>query len=275
MSANQYKPISTYLAGEIGDIMGRSAEVMAAAEEGGTTCSSGCQTNCAGSCTTACATGCATNCKGTCSGKCSGGCKGGCQSTCKGSCSSTCTGNCAKTCSGGCETYCANQCQTFCQLEQTYSENNGRNDPGGSIFTWSTTIKQGETINIKASDWNKLASYIEDASDYCSTSSVSISRVESGDIITAEAFNSMNSGLNKIGTDASNKTAKVDLIKADEIKALASRYNSAQIRSSLPSTNGISSGKCCQLGESCMTQASGRPSLQPCDQTPPCISSQY
>lgn len=287
MSLNQYIPISTYLAGEIGTAAGSSPAysnnngILLAAENA---CDSGCQTGCAGSCTSSCATGCATGCSGTCSGgcrggcsgTCSGGCKGGCQSTCSGTCSSTCTGNCAKTCSGGCETYCANACQTFCQKEQVFSKNSGKNNPGGSIFTWSTTIKEGEFIEIKASDWNTLASYIEKASSYCSSSGkVSVSRVTSNDLITAAAFNSINSGLSAINSGVGTKTAGIDLIKADEINALASKYNAAKILSTLPSTNGSTSGKCCQLGEACMTKASGRPSLQPCDQTPPCISSQY
>ena len=280
---NNYMPISNYLAGEVGSIAGKADN--AAISRGGISllADDGSGGNCTTNCQTACTGGCSGSCSGTCSGTCSGGCKGsckaacadncsgGCSGHCSGTCSNTCSNNCSGTCSGGCETYCAGGlCQSYCQYQQTYSKNHGRNNPGGEIFTWSTDISQGATINIKASDWNTLASYIEDAAPYCSKKSITLSRVKTDDPITAAIFNNIGSGLATIGQSVQNKTKDVDLIKASEISALATKYNAALIDSSLPSKQGEYSGRCCQLGEACMTQASGRPSLQPCTQTPRC-----
>lgn len=276
MSAlNDYIPIGEFLASEIGTqtgLNGRSriisndgtkTSTMAIARDSGGTCT-GCQTGCSGSCSGSCSGRCSGSCSGSCSGTCKGGCSGSCKTTCTGTCVGDCTGNCAGTCTGGCETYCAGICQTYCLYQQIYSKNNGPNDPGGKIFTWSTTIAPDATIVIKASDWNLLASYVEAASDYCSSSSVSLMRAVSKAPITATIFNDLDGGIGVINVSVGEKKANIDLIKASEIKALETNYNSAKILSSLPETDGLTSGKCCQKGESCMTQASGRPSLQPC-----------
>ena len=79
--------------------------------------------------------------------------------------------------------------------------------------------------------------------------------------ITATIFNDLDGGIGAINVSVGEKKANIDLIKASEIKALETNYNSAKILNSLPATDGLTSGKCCQKGESCMTQASGRPSL--------------
>ena len=262
--SDNFIPMSSYLAGELGRAIGNYANqygVAAAAEDGtGDTCT--CQGNCSG---VACQNNCAGGCKGV---SCQSTCSGGCTSGCKGSCASSCSGNCSGTCANGCETYCAGICQTYCQHDQTYSTNDGRNSPGGSVFSWTNSNEHGETINILASDWNKLASYVEDAASYCSTSSISITRATSGGLITAAIFNSLDGGIGKLNSAGSvgTKTKNVDLIKDEDINALASNYNDATIRSSLPSNSSGSANKCCQNGMSCMTQASGRPSLQPCNQ---------
>lgn len=275
MSAmSDYIPISEYLAAEIGTQSGLSGKsriltsnpdngIALAAETGGSTCS-GCETSCSGGCKGTCSGTCSGSCRGTCSGSCKSGCYGSCKSTCTGTCVGDCTGNCAGTCTGGCETYCADYCQTYCQYDQTYSTNDGPNNPGGNVFTWSTTIAAGETIIIKASDWNQLASYVEDAAPYCYGSSISLSRASAPDPITAVIFNNLDGGIGKINVSVGTKYADIDLIKASEIQALADNYNEASMISTLPPTDGLTSGKCCQIGESCMTQASGRPSLQPC-----------
>lgn len=281
---SDYIPISEFLAAEVGTQSGLSGKsriitsdggnngIALAAATGGSTCS-GCETSCSGGCKGTCSGTCDGGCKGTCSGSCSGGCYGSCKSSCTGTCVGDCAGNCAGTCTGGCETYCAGYCQTYCQYNQTYSTNNGVNNPGGSVFTWSTTIKEGETIIIKASDWNQLASYVEDAAPYCCSSSISLSRATANAPITAVIFNNLDGGIGKINVSVGTKYADIDLIKASEIQALADNYNDASMTNTLPSTNGLTSGKCCQKGESCMTKASGRPSLQSCAKGQTCPQS--
>lgn len=295
MSAlTDYIPISTYLASEIGTQYGLKGEnktvindgvALAAEGEGGCvnceaacagTCTAACAGGCAGSCVSACATACASNCTGTCRGSCTGtctgsctgtcssSCTGSCASTCTGSCVGDCTGNCAGTCTNQCETYCAGFCQTYCQFQQFYSQNHGPNNPGGKIFTWSTLVDHDETIVIKAEDWNLLAFYVEQAAPFCSTSTVSLNRVAPLDFITAAIFNNLDGGIGAINISIGTKQKDIDFIKDEEINALATNYNTARMRDILPLTNGQVSGKCCQRGESCMTQASGRPSLQPC-----------
>lgn len=268
MLKNDYIPFSDYYANAVGRTIAETENnygISLTADTGNTgTGGCSCQT-----CQTNCESGCASTCKGSCSGSCSGGCSGTCKGTCTGTCSTTCTGNCAKTCIGGCETYCANDCQTYCQSQQTYSKNTGKNNPGGKVFTWDTTVSSGKTIYLTATEWNRLAGYIEEAAKYCSTSSVSISRVSSKDPIYASYYNSMNNGVNTIGSSGeTNKTANIDLITASNIDALRTGYNNAKIISSLPSNPSGASNLCCQIGEACMTQAQGRPSLQPCTQTP-------
>ena len=105
--SNDFIPMSSYLAGELGRAIGDYSNqygVMAAAESGesGDTCT--CQGNCSG-------VACQTNCSGSCKGvSCQSTCSGGCTSGCKGSCASSCSGNCSGTCANGCETYCAGIC---------------------------------------------------------------------------------------------------------------------------------------------------------------------
>ncbi len=274
MSTNNYIPFSDYYANAVGAAMGNFENnygISVAAEP--SACSSACTGSCSGTCTKSCdiscTAKCASSCSGGCKGTCSDSCTGTCSSKCTGTCASGCTGNCFKTCTDGCETYCANDCQTYCQYEQVYSKNNGKNNPGGKVFSWDTTVAEDKTIFLTAIEWNRLAKYIEDAAEYCTTSSVSITRVASKDPIYASYYNSMNNGVNTIGSSGeTNKTAKVDLITASNIDALRAGYNSAKIISTLPSNPTGATGACCQLKESCMTQESGRPSLQPCvDQT--------
>lgn len=299
MSAlTDYIPISTYLASEIGTQYGLKGEnkiitndgiALAAEGEGGCvnceatcagTCVAVCAGSCVGSCVNACATACAGNCTGTCTGSCTGtcssSCTGSCASACTGSCVGDCTGNCAGTCTNQCETYCAGPCQTYCLTEQTYSQNHGPNNPGGKPFTWKTFADNGEMIGFKEDEiieikakgetgWNTLATYVEQAIPFCTTrTAISLSKVEPLDLITAKIFNNLDNGIGLISTSIGTKVADIDLIKAKEINALASNYNKAQMLDTLPLTNGQVSGKCCQRGESCMTLASGRPSLQPC-----------
>ena len=84
------------------------------------------------------------------------------------------------------------------------------------------------------------------------------------------APNSLDGSIGKLNTSNSvgTKTKNVDFIKDEDINALATNYNKATIGSTLPSNSTGAANKCCQKGMSCMTKASGRPSLQPCgDQT--------
>lgn len=276
MTNEHFIPMSSYLSGALGEAMGNFDNSLQsrglggiatfAAEGGGC---SGCESGCSGGCSGTCSGGCSGGCKGTCKDTCKGTCNGGCKDACKGSCSANCTGNCSGSCSGGCETYCAGINQTYCNYEQTYSKNKGSNNPGGEVFTWTNSNTHGQTIKILAKDWNLLASYVEEAADYCASSSISISRVNSGDPITAAAFNSLDNGINKLSSAGSvgTKTKDVDIIKDEDINALATNYNKAQIKTGLPNNSSGEANKCCQNGMSCMTKASGRPSLQPCSQT--------
>ena len=80
-----------------------------------------------------------------------------------------------------------------------------------------------EIINITASDWNTLASYVEKASAYCASSTItanSITRAAPGGLITAEIFNSLDGSIGKLNTSESvgTKTKDVDLIKDEDIK---------------------------------------------------------
>lgn len=266
MSKNNFFPISEYYSNAIGKKIAENQNTYGITPfaSGGNNSGSTC-TNCEGACKGTCTSNCADNCNGNCKGACSGGCYGSCKKNCSGTCVGNCSGNCAATCSGGCETYCANACQTYCQYQQTYSKNHGKNNPGGKIFTWDTTVKQGETIFLTAEEWNRLAKYIEDASKYCSKSSVSITRVSKKDPIYASYYNSMNNGVNKISSSGeSNKEKNKDLITEKNIDALRKGYNKALIRSGLPLNPSGAPNTCCQLKQSCMTKASGRPSLQPC-----------
>lgn len=272
MSKNNFFPISEYYSEAIGKKIAENQNIygistFATSSENGSnesTCTN-CESTCSGTCSGACTGDCTGTCSGSCSGTCSGGCYGSCKADCSGTCVGNCKGNCAATCSGGCETYCANDCQTYCQYQQTYSKNNGKNNPGGKIFTWDTVVKQDKPIFLTAEEWNRLAGYIEDAADYCSSSSVSITRVSPKDPIYASYYNSMNNGVNKISSSGElNKQKNVDLITESNIDALRKGYNNALILSSLPSNPSGKSNTCCQLQESCMTVAEGRPSLQPC-----------
>lgn len=263
MLTNNYIPLSYYYANIIGHnlaIQYPRAQVMADTNQG-TTCS--CDGSCTGSCSGSCQ-GCSGSCTGTCSGTCTG--------KCTGTCSTTCTGNCAGTCTGGCESYCM-VCQSYCQYSQTYSKNNGSNKPNGAgqTFTWSSTVDENKTILISATDWNKLAGYVENAAKVCNGgTSGSVTRVSSKDPITANIFNSMSQCLSSI-TNAlvhdKTKTANKSIIYASDFLALQNGYNNAQLSSSAPNGEYPSPGKansCCQKGQACMTKAQGRPSLQPC-----------
>mgnify|MGYP006903492109 FL=1 len=274
MQMNNFFPISNYYAQTLGETLKQKEQqfpyvnnnegIAVTATCSGTNCTGGCKGTCKGTC----AGGCKGTCKGTCSGTCSG--------TCTGTCSSTCSGNCAKTCTGGCETYCQ-KCQAYCQYEQTFSKNNGANKPtgAGKVFTWDSTVGEDKTILISATDWNKLAGYVENAASVCvGGSSGSITRAKKDEAISAAIFNSMSSKLTAITSRIvkdKEKTANQSVIYASDFAALKNGYNNAQIKSTLPSGKYPTSGgknSCCQLGQACMTQAQGRPSLQPCTQSP-------
>lgn len=274
MKVNNFFPMSNYYAQTLGETLKQEEQqfpyvsnnkgIAVAATCAGTSCTGGCKGSCKGSCTGGCTGGC----KGSCSGTCSG--------TCTGTCSTTCSGNCAKTCTGGCETYCQT-CQAYCQYNQTFSKNNGANKPSGAgkVFTWDSTVGEDKTIFISAEDWNKLAGYVEKAANVCiGGSSGSVLTVKKGEAISAKVFNSMSSKLTAITSRIvkdKEKTANQSVIYASDFAALKDGYNNAQIKSTLPSGKYPSSGgkdSCCQLGQACMTQAQGRPSLQPCTQSP-------
>ena len=101
-------------------------------------------------------------------------------------------------------------------------------------------------------------------------------RVNPKDPITAEVFNNLDSHIGLLNeTDAvGTKTAKISLIKDEDFNALAENYNKAAIYNTYPINSDGKKNSCCQKGMSCMTQESGRPSLQPCNQTAPCQKNQ-
>lgn len=293
MAIKDYIPISEELSDFLGQLLGKYKHknkeyafagggnyVFFAPEEGCTNCQGTCSGSCSGTCDATCSGTCTgVRCQTGCSGGCTGNCYGSCTGSCTGSCSDGCSGSCRGECTGICENYCTTICQTFCQYAQTFSVNNGPNKGTGmgNSFFWTNTNTQGEKIQILATDWNKLAEYINDAQVYCSTgTTVNVTNNKSsGDLITAAIWNNLNDGLAKINSRVSTVTKNVDKIKASEVNALATKYNEAQIRSSLPSNpNGASENLCCQRG---MVAKTTWGSQQPCTngQTPKTEGTNY
>ena len=234
-------------------------------------CVGSCKNTCTGSCKTGCSGTCKTGCSGTCKSSCSGTCKNGCKDGCTGSCNGTCTNDCTGTCQAGyCEGYCQ-ICQTFCEHNQVFSKNNGANKGTGmgSSFAWNRTYTAGDKIIIEATKWDELAGYINNAQVYCGSgdSTNVINNVSQGDVISAAIWNNLNNGLKKINSAVSfvNQNGNIDKIKATEVNALATKYNEAQIKSSLPTNaNGASKNLCCQDG---MTPEESWGSKRACPQT--------
>ena len=267
---NNYIPISEYYSNAVGQKIAENYDsygVMPLSDPSSGNCGGiSCQTcqNCEGASCQTCQY-CEGGCSGSCQVPCSGTCKGSCKTECTGTCVGDCSGSCKGTCTDGCETYCANDCQTYCEYNQVYSKNAGKNNPGGKIFTWDSNVEEGKTIYLTATEWNRLASYIEAAMKYCATETKKITRVSPEDPIYASYYNSMNTGVNIISSSGEeNKKADVDFIKASNINALKDGYNKAKILTTLPVNPTGKTGACCQLKEACMTKAEGRPSLQDC-----------
>lgn len=136
-------------------------------------CELGCRGHCGNGCGDSCGTGCSQNCSGSCYESCTGGCGAGCASTCTGSCSG---------CSGGCKDSCA----TIASLQLG----------GNEKIDWEN-FSSGETIVIKAEEWNNVAegfkNYIKSAehNSFPSGESVEIDTVSYDDPITAELYNQL------------------------------------------------------------------------------------
>lgn len=253
-------------------------------------CEGNCSGSCSGSCSGGCSGSCKDSCKDSCTGSCSGSCKDGCKDACKGdcktACSGSCKGQCAAECSGDCKDYClgscktycsgscmgectgvcenkCQKCQTYCQKEQSYVKNSGTN---GKTFSWSSTVDEDATILISATDWNLLVDYVKAAAKYCASSVPSLTKANSGEFITADIFNNLDSGIGSLNGSSSigTKTGGTngDFIKASDFNALSSHYNGAQILSSL---------ECCQLGE---TPSSEYGRNQPCKNGQTCQKGQ-
>ena len=231
-------------------------------------CSGSCSGKCGGACSNSC-TGCSGSCRGSCkgctgscTGTCSSGCTNACVSACASTCSSACKGNCYQSCndscyqscSGQCKGYCAENCQTYCETQQVFSKNVSPipNAVGKGAFDWSNPVEQNKTINITAADWNKLKSFIKEATKYCGGTSPSSADVSAKQPITAAAYNDLANGIS-----VANVEANKSIISAEVINKLKSGYNDRKIDASKPAgkyTGG--QGECCQTRQTCM--ASGQ-----------------
>lgn len=209
-----------------------------------TDCSGGCKNICGDQCSTSCTNDCynmCLGCTGGCDGTCWAGCSNSCYTTCQGNCYGGCKGQCRTTCTGECKGFCATICQTFCETEQTFAEN----AIGKGTFSWTEDVSSGKTIQITATEWNTLKSYIKAATQYCGGISPTVEDVDSGDFITEEQYNSLADGLN-----IPHVVADVTIISADVINKLRDTYNDRLILENLPEGGG--EGQCCQKGQTCM-----------------------
>lgn len=243
------------------------------------TCENTCENTCSGGCQGGCGEGCAYTCDGTCLDGCTGECKSGCYNSCTGNCFAgcsttcytgcnggcvgTCTGTCVGVCTGKCENYCENLGQTFCEVVQTYVQNNNTNElisddarqyAGGTPFSWSTNIKSGETIIVKAVDWNNLIDKIRAAYAYCSYSDSfhQADKVSATDIISADIYNDLLSSLALINSSATGeKTSDISIITASSFTNLSSWFNTAQVKPGIPNPDECErkQGGCCQEGQ--------------------------
>lgn len=220
-------------------------------------CSTTCNDTCKGRCSNTCLGGCDSTCRGDCYGGCKGDCKGSCSTECDGTCVLACEETCNETCKDDCyweclddcKGYCAAVCQTYCQYEQTFSKNDLI---GGATFSWSNAVCSDQTINITASDWNDLKSYIRKSVEYCGGDEVSSNTVSPYEPIRASEYNDLAGGL-----DLSGVTADVTLITATIIDNLRTTYNDRQIDDELPDgefNNETGPNSCCQAGMTCMPE---------------------
>ena len=233
-------------------------------------CTGTCSTTCTGKCTGKCGTSCSNNCSGTCdstcSGKCYGSCKSGCtndcvqdcsntcKTTCTGNCYTTCNTTCFETCKDKCKGYCASICQTYCEKQQVFSKNLSpiANAIGKPAFSWKYNVAENNTIQITASEWNLLKSYIKVATSYCGGTAPSLADVKTNDFITASQYNDLAKGLG-----LTSVTADETFITTKNIDALRTTYNGRKITDTLPiGKNPLTGGQnqCCQSGQTCMAE---------------------
>lgn len=154
----------------------------------GASCTGGCETGCkdyCGACGQACGSGCSRDCSSGCRESCKGGCGVGCASTCTGSCTGTCTGSCTG-CTGKCEDSCKGTCAKIASLQLG----------GDNEISWEY-FSSGDPIDIKAEDWNNVATgfknYIKQAeqSAFPKDEEVEIDSVSFEQPITAELYNQL------------------------------------------------------------------------------------
>lgn len=94
-----------------------------------------------------------------------------------------------------------------------------------------------------------MASYIEAAQKYCSTSTAAITRVTKGNKALATNANSLITGLKKLTSTKTAPGSESTGNKIDGRATISDYYNAAQIINTLPSDSGTNRYKCCQKGE--------------------------
>ena len=218
------------------------------------TCSARCKDNCYNACVAACEQTCKSGCEGNCVEKCSESCHDGCKDHCFKGCLEGCLYECKEDCKG----YCAEYCQAYCEAEQVFTDNisgNVANPIGETKFSWTdnNAIAYDKTINITASDWNKLRKKVSASVAYCGGTELSKSDVLPNAPIRASDYNDLAGGL-----ELTNVTANVTLITAKIIDLLRTEFNSREIADPKAPAgctniqNDVGPNTCCQEEMTCM-----------------------
>ena len=96
-------------------------------------------------------------------------------------------------------------------------------------FSWKYNIAENNIIQITASEWNLLKSYIKTATSYCGGTTPSLTDVQPDDFITASQYNDLAAGLG-----LTSVTANSTFITAKNIDILRTTYNDRKITDTLP-----------------------------------------
>lgn len=91
-------------------------------------------------------------------------------------------------------------------------------------FVWDTDKVSGKALRITANEWNRLREYVISRNRELGNA-VSIQSVSAGDMITAEAFNTMKNAINQVNATGVLDKARGDAICASEVDALRIAIN--------------------------------------------------
>lgn len=91
-------------------------------------------------------------------------------------------------------------------------------------FVWDTDKVSGKALKITANEWNRLLEYVISRNRELGNA-VSIQSVSAGDMITAEAFNTMKNAINQVNATGVLNKARGDAICASEVDALRIAIN--------------------------------------------------